>query len=208
MDDQKKILSLFSIEVSTEQVGIDKEELKYIKNDINEIASNGLKLDYEEPVITSYHSITTLQHHPEFETLANTLTDRAIKYAEKFLDFDIENFSLNLNEMWFQIYKKGMYHPMHNHGNILISGAYYIQAPKNSADFIIRHPIHYALRDYPRNKKINSSKNIKESVPIKPETDMLILFPGWLDHRTSRHTSDEDRIMISCNWSFRKNIGK
>ena len=88
MDDHTKILSLFSVEVSTEQVRFDKDELEYIKNDIYAFDTESFRsdTDYKESVITSYHSNIKLQDQPEFAMLAKSLNNKATSYAEKFLN--------------------------------------------------------------------------------------------------------------------------
>ena len=197
----KQILQLSSIEIAIEQLGLNDEELSFIKDNIYTfLESNDIQ---PETVLTSYHRYNKLYEYPEFSILARRLTDRAEMYAEKFLNFDLKNFSIVLEQMWFQVYKKGMYHQMHNHSTTLISGSYYVEAPKNCAKFIVKHPIHAGLRDYPRNNDNNSLKNIRETASITPKTNMLIMFPGWIDHAVPVHNIDEHRVMISCNWHWK-----
>ena len=49
---------------------------------------------------------------------------------------------------------------------------------------------------------------IKHNVPIMVEEGDVVFFPGWFEHSVPENTSDEDRIVISCNFRKPNFIGK
>ena len=77
-------------------------------------------------------------------------------------------------------------HRMNNHMNPseFYSVAYYANAPENSAKLIF---------------EIGHS-NISESIYIiEPGNSMLVIFNSYMKHMTTRHLSEEKRIVVSAN---------
>ena len=77
-------------------------------------------------------------------------------------------------------------HRMNNHMNPseFYSVAYYANAPENSAKLVF---------------EIGHS-NISESIYIiEPESSMLVIFNSYIKHMTTRHLSEEKRIVVSAN---------
>lgn len=68
----------------------------------------------------------------------------------------------------------------------------YMKKPKNSGDIEIRNPLEYQWHTLPINGHPSESWR---TIPIE-ENDVLI-FPGWLYHRTPHSESEEPRITIS-----------
>lgn len=96
---------------------------------------------------------------------------------------------------WGMIYGKGHHSVVHTHPNADISSAYYCKIPSNLSElegsFVALDPRSAAKWD--RNYKKGSS------TIIQPKEGLGIIFPGWLDHYTIPHNSDEDRICMTTN---------
>jgi hypothetical protein len=98
---------------------------------------------------------------------------------------------MNISEAWTLSLDFGQSvmahsHRMNNHMNPseFYSVAYYANAPENSAKLIF---------------EIGHS-NISESIYIiEPESSMLVIFNSYMKHMTTRHLSEEKRIVVSAN---------
>jgi hypothetical protein len=101
-----------------------------------------------------------------------------------------------LSEIWYNVYEKNYFQNIHNHGNSLFSGCYYLKFNKD---------IHHQTTFYNPNFNFDYEK-IKENplFSFEPdcEEDDLIIFPSNLKHGTKgikEKTSDDLRITISFN---------
>jgi len=206
-------INLFPISIYREKLDLPISEKE---NLINYILDYNLKQenrgnDSIENVSTSYHENNQLFNLPQFEFLTNLMMSAAYQYAED-INFDIDRYFLYISSMWFQYYAENESMPQHNHGTSLVSASYYLQIPKNSAALIFWNPIHQALREYPRKIDHNNSIRYADNnlYHINPEEDEIVLFPGYLDHGTSKHKSIEPRIIISANWKWaeKRKIGE
>lgn len=92
---------------------------------------------------------------------------------------------LRLNNFWININKKTDFNVPHNHPNCIFSGVFYVKTPFNSGSFAFYRNVHV----------------YKATELIKPEENMLILFPSHFDHYVMPNNSNKDRISISFNYS-------
>jgi uncharacterized protein (TIGR02466 family) len=124
-----------------------------------------------------------------------------IKNANKFCK--LFSFKSNLNpyidNLWININGHKDFNQPHIHPNSIISGAYYINVPENSGNIVfhnnafdLMYPLSYVKIDL--FNEYNSS-----NWWIKPENNLLILFPSWLKHHVEPNLSNKKRISISFN---------
>ena len=96
---------------------------------------------------------------------------------------------------WGMIYGQGHYAECHTHAGADVSSAYYCKVPKNlttnEGNFIHVDPRSASRWDR------NFQQNSTQEIPIQEGHGMI--FPGWLQHYVSPHTSTEDRICITTN---------
>jgi len=98
------------------------------------------------------------------------------------------NMRLKVKDMFYQLYKKGSYHLVHNHGSIGFSGILFVSFNEN---------LHTATRFYsPFNNFIDGS--VIGYRPVVKEGDLLI-WPSSILHEAESNHSEEDRIIISFN---------
>ena len=100
---------------------------------------------------------------------------------------------LFVEEVWGQILGSGMATVFHTHHDIQTPNrngwgfVYYLQAEQNAGNLAL-HAQHGPF-DYTRD--------------IRPETNLLIVFPLSTPHYTRRNTTDKERIAISGNIIFK-----
>jgi uncharacterized protein (TIGR02466 family) len=161
-------------------IGVDKEILDYLINNKDKIQ------DTNEDMSAAWVSKTDL----DFPTLKRTIED-----------FSRSLFAMNITEikftnMWANILKKGEYHLLHSHNEHTMSGAYYLQTPVNSGQIYFKDP---RPQTNSWTQKFIDKGNMRFYTP-KPGD--LFMWPSFLEHGTTPHGADEERIMLSFDLRF------
>jgi uncharacterized protein (TIGR02466 family) len=171
---------------------INKEFFDIIKEDTYQFISKNKELFKD----IWYCPTKTTQGQPKEKNIQSKILENQIKHhIENYLK--IWNFKklngLKITEIWVNIAEEGSYQEEHNHGSNLFSGVVYIDTNESSGDFQFLNPLsteHILMHD---------SKLLPPFFPIKPQNNMIVLFPGWLNHRVLSNKSNKNRISISFN---------
>jgi uncharacterized protein (TIGR02466 family) len=83
----------------------------------------------------------------------------------------------------------------HIHPRSFMSGVYYVKVPSNSGNIVFKDP--RPASEWEDNGFLYNNMSPTAYLPVKE--GMLLLFPGWLRHRTELNKSDEQRVSISFN---------
>ena len=102
-------------------------------------------------------------------------------------------------QMWAAVNKKGNYNILHQHGQYMLSGGYYLQVPENSGKVNFRDPRPGALSNWIATSVLRAG----EWEVYMPKASDLMIWPAFLDHQVAPSQSDEDRIMISFDLNLR-----
>tara|TARA_A100000164_G_C21682307_1_gene664932 strand:+ start:199 stop:795 length:597 start_codon:yes stop_codon:yes gene_type:complete len=113
------------------------------------------------------------------------------------MDWDINNQTVKISNMWAIVNIGGASNSRHHHGNCSISAAYYVKAPKNCGEIVFYDPRPAPVYSHPRANKPNTYNAMVNS--INPVEGGLVLFPSYLDHSVNQNLSNEERIVISFN---------
>ena len=125
-----------------------------------------------------------LQSHYEDTELPDTenTKDLILKIDSQIYDID---FNLERDKVWSHIIEPQQSTIPHDHeGDDGLSFVYYVTYPKQSGNIVFDF--------YMANKRMFQT--------IEPKVGMLIIFPTWIPHYTTRNISDEKRISISGNY--------
>lgn len=130
------------------------------------------------------------------------LEDLILRQANQSLidyGYDTSAGFLVIENLWFNINKKGDTNSVHIHDASFVSGAFYIKADQKqggiifykdyNADFIVASRLPIATHT-----AISAS-----AIRYEPKTSRFIMFPGNLPHGVERNDTDEDRISVSWN---------
>jgi uncharacterized protein (TIGR02466 family) len=136
--------------------------------------------------------------YPEMKQLEDRILEQAEQcvrdfgYREDLCFVDIENF-------WFNINHKNHTNAVHTHDNSFISGVFYLKARHGHGNINF-------YKSYGQDFIVASQATIGQFTSLSasamsfvPESQKLIMFPGWLPHGVERNELDEDRISISFN---------
>tara|TARA_B100001996_G_C18652145_1_gene589812 strand:- start:535 stop:1176 length:642 start_codon:yes stop_codon:yes gene_type:complete len=117
----------------------------------------------------------------------------------------IEN-QFYLTQSWTAINHKGDSHHAHVHPNTIFSCVYYAQA--NSGDFQLRMPESRLQEGYSFRYNIlqNNIFNCRH-MSIGVKTGDIVIFPGWIEHRSLPNEDDAPRIIIGTNYFIKGSFG-
>jgi len=105
--------------------------------------------------------------------------------------------------MWVNINEKHHYNEWHIHPLCTLSGTYYIKhdESKEHGEILFKHPYfpYYSLSHWPERSIENTNEITSEIVSIIPKSNMLLIFPSWLEHKVETNLKNDSRISISFN---------
>mgnify|MGYP003113401691 FL=1 len=156
-----------------------KHELEITEQEKEQIfilIENTKTFSASEEVLTSY-------------TRNNILDFPMLKNLKNSIEKVLAKLNLNLGNSWVQSYKKNNYHIIHTHPNSVYSGIIYIKGCDNGTKFL--HPYGGMLEAV--------SNRFNHIFDNKFVENTMILFPSFVSHYVEKHTSKNERIVISFN---------
>lgn len=97
---------------------------------------------------------------------------------------------------WFNLHRYGDYTREHHHHSTHIVVTAYLKCPPNSGCIQFRNP--YTIQ------KLSEPVSTPDEglwVDCVCETNDVLIFPGWIEHRTQPSRTHEDRIVFTMNIS-------
>jgi hypothetical protein len=94
---------------------------------------------------------------------------------------------------WLNIHKRTGQTLEHNHNHAPLVVSAYLNLPEGSGLIEFRDPLEYHKYGLPYEPQ--------EFLwtPIEIKTNDVLIFPGWMKHRTQESNSDEDRVVLTYN---------
>lgn len=193
-----KITKWFPQSVYVEDFLLREDYVQKIKSHIenDKTMDSGVDIDWYCSTLTSAHK-RTLTEEDIFIELINVVN----KHVNIFANALGSNFNYSYQDGWYNISRPGDYQEPHTHqeNGSLISGVYYVSAPKNSGN----------IRFYsPSSSCCTGLKNVTPKdelswgvVDFEPEPNRLILFRSYLQHGVRPNKSNENRISVAFNFS-------
>lgn len=137
-----------------------------------------------------------LHREEEFESLTTSIYDF---FDQLVIDFYAPKRPMELKHeitsMWATLTTTDGHCVEHLHPRAFMSGVYYLRVPTNSGNIIFKDPRPAA--EWEDNGLIYNKVASTSYIPV--QEGMLLLFPGWLRHRTELNKSKEQRVSISFN---------
>ena len=130
---------------------------------------------------------------PVMRDFVNTISP-SVKSVVDFLKVNTAQEFRFLN-MWANINRRWSYNSRHSHPSALLSGVYYVSAPKDCGNIVFfRSDGLLETTDLTFGNEIFSA-----GVEVPAKEGLLVLFPAWLPHEVRQSHTDEPRISISFN---------
>jgi uncharacterized protein (TIGR02466 family) len=112
-----------------------------------------------------------------------------------------------VNTAWFNAYKSGQSHDLHDHLPGQFSAIHYIKYDPNvhTPTIFVNPYRQVSLSSAPRHDTSNMSKVPPMWGPqsyVTVEEGDLVIFPSFFEHRVARQTTDELRVTLSFNFNF------
>jgi|694.fasta_scaffold00336_45 hypothetical protein len=181
-----QVINLFTLNVYKSVIkNIDHEKIyNEIKNNSEHIEEKFIN-DYLKTNNHTYYEDKKFPNNlPECTKLKSILLDSVNSILGK---------EMKLDTIWTLTLKKGESVSYHNHKSNThmfpseyYSIAYYPNAPEDSAKLLFN----------------TTACNVVENITsITPNTGDLILFNSFIPHMTTRHMSEEPRVVVSANFS-------
>ena len=180
---KKQIVPLFSSYVTVIKLDEDIKELK---------TSNEKFRNSEWGSSSSSINKRVLEKYPKTKKI---LLDKFKKVALE--DYKYEN-DFIITTSWFTKTLKDQSSLMHIHKNSFYSGVYYFDDyTDKSAPIIFHSPLHqfYDFDIVPSNWNIQNSSIWK----IKPQKNLLLIFPSYLQHSIEKSIEDTTRYSLAFN---------
>jgi uncharacterized protein (TIGR02466 family) len=151
-----------------------------------------------------YTSYPANQHLHQKMAAFRRLTQSIMPHIYHFvrhLNWDINPRKIVPLSCWANAMGKGTQHGLHNHQLSMISGVYYVNAPRGAAPFVIEDPrMDHFMHTPPRKSSAPIRDQIR--VELRPKAGELILFESWMRHEVPLHNADEPRLSVAFNFGI------
>ena len=144
------------------------------------------------------------EKHEEFIRLKKEIDQYLQKYhLEVFREMKFkEKVTQGVANMWVNINEKYHYNDWHIHRQCNLSGAYYIKhdGVKNG-NISFKHPkdLYMMHGHWPLGLIENTNLMTSDRIDITPNSNVLLIFPSWLEHKVEANLKNDSRISISFN---------
>lgn len=151
----------------------DQIKLKLITL-INQVPKNSLESEGQKISHTDYGFSKQDPFHYRQFFIDNVLKEYSIYFGKKY-----ERYKIEIDSLWFQVYKKGDYHTWHSHAKTNFANVFYLQLPKE-----------------------NLKTNFKNCEDVSVKEGDILTFPAYMLHRSPVNNNEKEKIIISWNSNF------
>ena len=112
-----------------------------------------------------------------------------------------ENIIQDIRHIWVNINEKHHYNEWHIHGYSTLSGTYYIKHDGfENGNIVFKHPRDYiSLVHLPQGLVKKTNEVTGDISSFTPKSNMLLIFPSWVEHKVEVNLQDDSRISLSFN---------
>lgn len=148
---------------------------------------------------TSYASLNDLpRRDPAFADLQKLVTRHAATFADE-LAFDLGR-KPKLDSLWVNLLKPGGHHTGHIHPHSIVSGTFYVEAPKGSGAIRFEDPRLPMMMAAPL-RSDDAPEELRPFVSVEPRPGLLLMWESWLRHEVLPGTGRGERLSISFNFA-------
>jgi uncharacterized protein (TIGR02466 family) len=143
--------------------------------------------------VSTYSTEKSLHTNPVFKDLVDQILYH-VKLYWKVLDVN-DGLHPAIDECWSNRHIRNSFTDWHSHSMHPVVVSFYYKAPPGSGGIVFANPMEYGLTHIPYNASIEEKVN----TTIHVNTGDMLIFPGWLRHKTETSYTDEERIVITFN---------
>lgn len=172
-----------------EQTKKSTSELRLLSDKWNEGKFSDSESEFVEYGYSTF-STQNLIDSKDWSEITKFISNFAYELITDYVKVDMDKFYFN--NMWASVYPKNTYVPEHVHPNSWMSGVFYVKADENTGVIKFKDPAYLA-------KTMVSRLHEHSVLNLKVETGMMVIFPSWLPHETTRNMSDTHKVIVSFN---------
>jgi len=149
----------------------------------------------------AFSSVMNQFNRPHYWPIVQQFLNELSPSINKILDsWQIERRPWYIGNSWANKHLRGGVTKDHHHGNHVAAVAAYISLPAKSGFIEFKNPLEYHWSQ--SNLIDHDGKSLW--YPVECSSNQVLIFPGWLRHRTQISESDEPRYIMSFNISQRE----
>jgi uncharacterized protein (TIGR02466 family) len=145
-------------------------------------------------------SSVTSNNKPHSWPVIQTFLDSISPAINKIIDrWSIEPRPWFVGNSWVNCHSEGGFTAEHQHGRHVAVVTAYITLPENSGFIEFRNPLEYHWSQ----SYLKEHEDASLWYPVECRANEVLIFPGWLKHRTQASKSNDPRWVITFNISQR-----
>ena len=113
-------------------------------------------------------------------------------------EWDVAYDTYFISKSWANLHTKGGYTNPHEHGPGSVVVSIYVKQPANGGNILFENFMRDKWIAYTREDKHNNIHDYWREIAVN--TNDVLLFPGWITHKTQSSNTDEDRIVFTINY--------
>jgi uncharacterized protein (TIGR02466 family) len=192
--------TIFTNFIAYEQIQLDNDSIEQYCHDKRKENDKGRVLS-NVGGWQSGDQFTKDADHVEMVKLIDIINDKFQMLGSN-LEFNNPD-RITIDNFWININKKTNANKLHDHPKSIIVAVYYVKVPDNSGNIILRTPV-VSYDKYIKPENIGRYNTFNSSTyTYTPKVGDLVIFPAWLQHRVEPNQTNEERISIAFNGSFR-----
>jgi len=198
MSTKPQYLNLFQVPIQKTNLELNIDSLIEFCYELKRKDKKGVK----KTNVGGWHSGNVINEtHTEFVKLINEIENAANLYHHEIQLKKIYN--QKIENIWVNINQKGHSNVSHDHPRSIFSGAFYL---RGNAPICFQHPFS-GITTYFWGEPIVEEWNEtnSEGWGILPESNTLLIFPSWIQHKVCINEEDTDRISFSFNTTIPPN---
>ena len=199
------IKTFFTTSIMQIQLDLDTDKLTELAFQIQNKDKRGVQVTNKG----GWHSNDiNKEKHEEFIRLKKEITQSLqVYHLEVFEGMKFTtNVTQNIVNMWVNINEKHHYNEWHVHPFATLSGAYYIKhdGSAEGGDILFKHPkAEYMVAAHWPPEIVEAYNDATSGiVNITPKSNMLLIFPSWLEHKVESNLKNDTRISVAFNSQF------
>jgi len=150
---------------------------------------------------TSYASLNDLpKRDPAFAALKTALDRHARAFADE-LHLELAGRRLALDSIWINVLAPGGVHTGHVHPHSVLSGTYYVDAPRGSSALKLEDPrLPLMMAAPPRSE--NAPEEERSFVYVAPRAGDVLMWESFVRHEVPMNEAKKPRVSVSFNYRW------
>ena len=167
----------------------------------SKIQSEKVPLEYGNAVSTVVHNINGEPHTWVENRKFNQFINANIPFILK--QFELSQRPIGIVNSWVNKHSKGGETLEHMHQFVDLVMSCYLFCPENSGNLLVRDPLEYhRWNDSIESAYYKTKKYQHPWIEVPVKTNDILIFPGWLNHKTEKSNSDIDRYVMTVNLKY------